>query len=66
MAQTIGEAAGKVWHCLEGNGALKVTDLPRKCGVSKDMVQRAIGWLAREDKIIIEAGARGESVALKA
>lgn len=65
MNDDIGRTAGLVWHCLERNGNMRTAQLPRELGATRDQVQRAIGWLAREDKILIEGEKTAEIISLK-
>jgi hypothetical protein len=64
--EVIGLAAGKVWEYLEQNGPSSpskvVKALPE---FSEKDINRAIGWLAREDKLAIEFNGRAEQVSLK-
>ena len=64
MSQVIGEAAGKVWEYLCSNGAASASMISRQTGLTRDLTQRAIGWLAREDKLAIEKVKRTEKVRL--
>jgi hypothetical protein len=61
----IGVAAGKVWSYLNQNGRASPSQIARKTEMSRDLVQRAIGWLAREDKLEFDKGKKGESVQLR-
>jgi Winged helix-turn-helix domain (DUF2582) len=65
MINTIGSAAGKVWEYLDQNGSSSVTKITNETGLNKNDVQRAIGWLLKEDKLSIEAAGRTETVSLK-
>lgn len=65
MAQTIGEAAGKIWTYLEKNGPASVTKITNETGLNKNDIQRAIGWLLKEDKLSIELVGRAETLSLK-
>ncbi|WP_150046985.1 MULTISPECIES: winged helix-turn-helix domain-containing protein [Methylomonas] len=65
MREVIGEAAGKIWHYLNDNGAASVTKITTETGLGKNEVQRAIGWLLMEDKLNIEVVGRAETVSLK-
>ena len=62
---TIGDAAGKVWEYLDKNGPSSVTKIATDTEISKDDMQRAIGWLAKEDKLEVEVKGRTETLWLK-
>jgi predicted RNA-binding protein (virulence factor B family) len=65
MSTCIGEAAGKLWTFLDKNGASSPSKIEREADISKNDLQRAIGWLAKEDKIVIETNGRAETLSLK-
>lgn len=65
MRDVIGEAAGKIWNYLNENGEASVTKIGNDTGLGKNEVQRAIGWLLKEDKLKIEVNGRAETVSLK-
>lgn len=65
MSHTIGEAAGKIWHYLHQNGPTSVSRLATETDIGKTEVQRAIGWLLKEDKLAIEMVGRAETLSLK-
>lgn len=65
MSNTIGEAAGIVWKYLDTNGPSSVNKVTTETGISKNDVQRAIGWLSKEDKLSIEMVGRAETLSLK-
>jgi hypothetical protein len=63
---TIGEAAGKVWDALEGkNEGLSLTQLKNATELAVELLNQALGWLAREDKIQFLGTGRSTRVALK-
>ncbi len=64
MNETIGDAAGAIWTFLNENGPASITKITTETGMGKNDVQRAIGWLAREEKIAIELIGRAETVSL--
>ena len=64
MAETIGHAAGKIWTYLEENGAASVNKITNDTGLNKNDVHRALGWLAREEKIAFELSGRTETISL--
>lgn len=65
MAHTIGEAAGQIWMYLDKNGPASVTKITNETGINKNDIQRAIGWLLKEDKLSIEMVGRAETLSLK-
>ena len=65
MREVIGEAAGKIWHYLDENGEASVTKVSTETGLGKNEIQRAIGWLLKEDKLNIETIGRAETLSLK-
>jgi predicted RNA-binding protein (virulence factor B family) len=65
MSHTIGAAAGIVWKYLDKNGPSSVNKVTTETGISKNDVQRAIGWLSKEDKLSIEMVGRAETLSLK-
>lgn len=65
MQRTIGDAAGKIWKYLKTNGQTSTTKLAIECELDNKMVQRAIGWLAREDKLTSIQKGRSEFISLK-
>jgi hypothetical protein len=65
MSNTIGEAAGIIWHYLEKNGPASVNKVTIETEINKNDVHRAIGWLCKEDKLSIEMVGRTETVSLK-
>ncbi len=60
----IGRVAGDVWMYLKSNGETTTAKLIRGLNQPRDLVQRAIGWLAREDKVHLEKAKRGETIRL--
>lgn len=65
MVDIIGEAAGKIWTFLSENGPSSPSKIAKETDISKTDLQRAIGWLAREEKIEIELNGRVETLSLK-
>jgi hypothetical protein len=62
----IGEAAGKVWNALEGKSAgLSPVQLKSATNLGGDLLNQALGWLAREDKIQFLGAGKSARVALK-
>jgi len=65
MLNPIDDAAGKIWQYLDQNGATSVTKITKETGINKNDVQRAIGWLLKEGKLVIEVVGRTELLSLK-
>lgn len=61
----IGTTAGKVWRALHNEGELSLSALKKAVGGQTVLVDWAIGWLAREDKIIFRKDKNALKVALK-
>ncbi len=49
----VGETAGAVWQALSSVGPLTLSQLKKKLNGKDALVNFALGWLAREDKIDI-------------
>jgi Winged helix-turn-helix domain (DUF2582) len=65
MTEEIGTMAGAIWHRLEANGEMTLTKLKRELNAGSPLFDWAIGWLAREDKITLNAEKRATRVRLK-
>ncbi|MCK5898299.1 MAG: winged helix-turn-helix domain-containing protein [Methylococcales bacterium] len=65
MPESIGQVAGKIWDFLNNNAPASPSKIAKEIKVSKNELQRAIGWLAREEKIMIEINGRVETLSLK-
>ena len=60
----IGEVAGMVYHTLIEEKRISTARLSRTVDAPRDLVMQAIGWLAREDKVVIEPTSRGKIISL--
>jgi hypothetical protein len=65
MQDKIGQMAGEMWSYLVQNGEVSTARLIRELGAPRDTAQRAIGWLAREDKLAFKVVKGVESISLK-
>lgn len=70
LKEKIGTAAGTVWCVLaEKEGNVEMTALKKATGLSEAEFNMAIGWLAREDKLVYSVEKKGrkniETVGLK-
>lgn len=52
-SKQIGKDAGVVWQVLDAskNRSCTYEELKLRCGLSENALNRALGWLAREDKL---------------
>ena len=64
MNHKIGEAAGVVWKALDVGGPMSMAELTRKSKLPAALLQRALGWLAREDRIRLTHDKTKEVIAL--
>ena len=52
MDGEIGLTAGEVYRVLEVNGPASAAQLKKATGCKDKAIHQAIGWLAREDKVV--------------
>ena len=66
MTATVGTLAGCVWTALNENGAMNTKDLKKvaKIKTDKDLFL-ALGWLLREDKVVVAEADKVMTIALK-
>lgn len=65
MNDAIGIAAGTIWEYLEQNGTASASKIGKETGLDSKVLQRAIGWLSKEDKLSFETKGRNELIGLK-
>jgi hypothetical protein len=65
LIQKVGEAAGLIWLAIDSQGPLKMTALKKQLKLNDTILNMALGWLAREDKIEMTASGRTFLVQLK-
>ncbi len=53
MIDAIGETAGKVWKFLQQHGEANLNQIKKNVKGDPNLILQAIGWLAREDKLIV-------------
>ncbi len=61
----IGETAGQVWRLLDTTGPQTVVQLKKKLNSDAELLNYALGWLAREDKIEFQPDKKTYRVQLK-
>jgi Winged helix-turn-helix domain (DUF2582) len=65
LSESVGTAAGSIWHYLNEKGPTTVAKLVKELPEDNKTLQRSIGWLAQEDKITLETIGQVETIALK-
>ena len=66
MTETVGTLAGAVWTALNENGALNSKDLKKFSKIKSDKdLFLALGWLLREDKVVVAEADKVMTVTLK-
>jgi len=65
MEAKIGEAAGRIWQALHANGPMGKAQLAKVTGLSGDLLNQGIGWLAREGKLAAEGQDKNQGLRLK-
>ena len=60
-----GTKAGIVWRALNQHGPTNIGDLVKTTSMSREEVFGAIGWLARENKILVEKRGRAMVFSLR-
>jgi hypothetical protein len=64
MKEQIGVTAGKIWKILRKRDEVAITQLPKLTDEKPVVVYQALGWLAREDKIVYRADRNKTYVAI--
>ena len=66
MVQKVGETAGKIWTALSENGQMTTKELKKvtTAKAEKDILL-ALGWLLREDNVVVEEVEKDIVVTLK-
>lgn len=65
LLRDVGETAGRVWSVLQEKGPLSLNALKKQVKAPGDVVLMSIGWLAREDKLVVEQKGRVQTLRLK-
>ena len=61
----IGETAGKIWRHLHAEGGRTLAQLAKQLEERPERITMAVGWLAREDKVMLSVRGATTKVALK-
>ncbi|MBI4466944.1 MAG: winged helix-turn-helix domain-containing protein [Acidobacteria bacterium] len=65
MNSEIGMAAGQLWQVLSDQGELSLAQLKKATKLEAPLLDWAVGWLAREDKLEFIRDKRGVRLHLK-
>jgi hypothetical protein len=65
MNEKVGLIAGEIWHILNDLGPQTLAQLKKKLNGSGEVIDFAVGWLAREEKIDISLEKKSYKVTLK-
>ena len=65
MQEEIASTAGIIWHALNDRGELSLAKLKKEVKGKTPVFDWAIGWLAREDKLVITSERRAFHIRLK-
>ena len=58
MDVEIGSTAGEVYRFIEANGPVTLSQLKKGVGRKDSLVNQALGWLAREDKVVRDSSGK--------
>ena len=65
MQEEIGIIAGAIWHVLDKEGEVSLAQLKKAVNGKTPVFDWAMGWLAREDKVVITREKRSFRVRLR-
>lgn len=65
VQERVGLTAGEIWQYLSENGPTSVAKLMNALPEKDAIIQRSIGWLARENKVVLSIVDRTETIALE-
>ena len=66
MIEKIGNTAGAMWTALDDNVGMSTKDLKKAAKVKNDKdLYLAMGWLLREDKLVVNEEGKDITVVLK-
>ena len=66
LQEKTGVNAGNVWNALNEGGKLNVKDLKKATKIKTDReLNLTLGWLLREDKVVVEEEGKEVFVSLK-
>ena len=53
MITEIGIVAGEIWHFLDREGEVKLSELVNGMERSEELILMSLGWLAREGHVLV-------------
>jgi hypothetical protein len=65
IESVFGVKAGIVWGVLNQNDPSTIGDIVKATGLKRELVYGALGWLGRENKIIVERRGRAMIFSLR-
>jgi hypothetical protein len=65
VEEDIGQMAGAIWYVLNTHGELSLAQLKKVVEAKGPIFEWAIGWLAREGKVVLTPKKRSFSIRLK-
>ena len=65
VEEDIGQMAGAIWYVLNTHGELSLAQLKKAVEGKSPIFDWAIGWLAREAKVVLTPKKRSLSIRLK-
>ena len=66
IKENVGTMAGQIWHALDGREGLTQKEIKKEAKLKTDKdFYLALGWLLREDKVIVQVVGKELFVQLK-
>jgi len=65
ITEEIGTLAGTIWRTLDAKGGMTLSQLKKEVNGKPFLFECAIGWLAREDNILLAQEKKSYRVQLK-
>jgi winged helix-turn-helix protein DUF2582 len=65
IEEDIGQMAGAIWYALNTHGEISLGQLKKLVEARGSIFEWAIGWLAREGKVVLTPKKRSFSIRLK-
>lgn len=65
MITEIGITAGEIWHFLDHNGEVSLSNLVKGISKPREAVLMSLGWLAREGHVVVRKTESDYTAALR-